>query len=72
MARPRNKVVSEANQDDLIIDVFCDIIASDASRDSKVKISGDDAVDMRMRMHKLEKITSLWYDLREAEGKYDD
>ena len=69
MAVPRTKVVSEANQGDLIIDVLSDLIITDVQKNPKMKISADEAIDMRGRFHKLEQITEMWYELRESEGK---
>lgn len=66
----RNKTVSESNKDDLIIDVLCDLIVTDAlKREPKLKFSTDELVDMRARLTKMDKISDMWYKLKEAEGK---
>ena len=69
MATPRTKVVSEANQGDLIIDILADLIVTDVTRNPAMKITSEENIDMRGRLHKLEKISEMWVKLRESEGK---
>lgn len=63
----KNKTVSEENRGDLMIDIMSDLIIEDASKDPKVKISSDEAVEMRKRFTKLDDIAEAWYELKDAE-----
>lgn len=63
----RTKTVSEENRGDLIIDIMSDLIVEDATKDPKIKISSDEAVEMRKRFSKLDDIAETWYELKDAE-----
>lgn len=69
MSIPRQKMVSEANKDDLMIDILSDLIVADVVKNPKVSISAEESIEMRSRWTRMEEIADTWYELQEAEGK---
>ena len=50
-----------------MIDIMSDLIVEDATKDPEIKISSDEAVEMRKRFSKLDDIAETWYELKDAE-----
>ena len=71
MPKSRMKTVSEENRGDLMIDILSDLIVEDATKDPKVHISSDEAVEMRKRFNILDDIAEAWFELKGAEQDGD-
>ena len=67
MPKTRMKTVSEENRGDLMIDILSDLIVEDATKDPKINISSDEAVEMRKRFNILDDIAEAWFELKGAE-----
>ena len=66
MTMPKIKTVSEENRGDLMIDIMSDLIIEDATKDPKVYISSDEAVEMRKRFGQLDDVAEAWFELQQA------
>ena len=67
MPKTRMKTVSEENRGDLMIDILSDLIVEDATKEPKINISSDEAVEMRKRFNILDDIAEAWFELKGAE-----
>ena len=65
--RPRDSVVNVESQNDLIIDVVADVIAKDYTRNPHNTVSKDEAIDMRSRLAKMDKVSAMWFEQKAVE-----
>ena len=65
----RNNSVGENSEGDLIIDLMSDLIVQDVIKDHNISVSAEEAIDMRHRFSKVDKIADAWYELVDAKEK---
>lgn len=58
---PRAKTVNACSEADLIIDAMADVITRDIVKDPEIKWTADDAIQIRDRLSKMDKISEMWF-----------
>lgn len=73
---PRAKTVNACSEEDLIIDALADVITRDIVKDPEVKWTADDAIQIRERLSKMDKVSKMWFDQlavrEEVDNGYED